>query len=508
MNHVKHAPRRPSVWGRFRISRVGIAIAVVAFLVLGGTGAYAYWNSTTEMKLSHEVSAGSLAVTANWSTSLGKTYTNKSFSPAGPIISVGAVTVTNTTNSTSHAATSMPYTLNFALPGVTNPNPLRDVPEVTVWLVPSGGSGNCGIVSNQKFTGTWSTLVASNALTSSLRPNQSDVWCIKVDVKDLPASDERSKFGATSGTVSLTPSVRATLSLTGTSWLQQSAVKIDTAQKTEAIFPQKSFGTGTTRIEAANGMCVDVSQGGAGAGTANVTVIQYTCGSQDNQKWRLNNVGSAEPDSKYVKIVPVLPTGKQMSGTTTGVTVQNPGTGLEQQWQLQERRSGVYQLVIRSTGECLTTPNNTLAAQLTRTTCATSNAAQEFKISLPAPALPNPPFTTFTCTNQNQGASSGFTLAWQPALTGDVRIEVLRDGNSTANSWAEVGVKSAPALNHVAQYSDTYSGWSTATSNPHEYRIVNSAGTVLKSGTFGVRHYPGIIFGWGAYDYLVCGAIL
>ncbi len=453
-------PSRLSVWRRLRLSRAGLTIALIVSLVLGGTSAYAYWAVTASLTTSP--SAGSLEVSTVWSTPVGKTFTNESYTVTG------AITVKNNTITSTQSATLMPYTLNFTLPSASaDPNPLKSALVLKAWkILPTA---TCGAApASPTYTGTWGGLLAQ-PLSSSLRPSASDIWCVETSV------DERSKLGAPGGTASLTPSVSARLSLTGTNWTANSSSQGAT-QQTQAIFPQQNAPSGTKQIVAANGFCLDVTRSG-GNGIKDVEVVQYLCGWSTNQQWNVTGVTGTANDSAYVRIKPVAPANRNLSSANAGLTVrQSSVPALAQQWQLQERTPGVFQIVNRNTGKCISTPNNTSGEQLTFASCDAASAAQQFRL------LPGP--TTLSCKDTNPNTYNEYS--WSPAstepLTFSIDYSTFREPIPVGTSTFRVYEKNESSTPKFTASTGRYPALITETSTQQLLYV----GEVVVSGAAGI----------------------
>lgn len=370
MTSAQCPSRRPTLWRRIRLSRVGITVALISFLVLSGTGAYAYWSVSTSLKMSDAVTAGTLAISTSWSSTADVEFTNESTYPK-----VMSFTVKNTTlNSTVSRAYDAVLSFSGATSGI---NPVKSNLPLTVWKT-LNATDVCPTTTptTNIVVGTWDSSPAIKVSGTLASPGAGDSqkWCVYSEVTD------RSSLGASVGSVQLTPVVTATLKAGNWQGISTLGGPI---QKTTGIFDSKSPAVVDMHMVASNGFCVDVSQ--AAAPALNVYVIQWTCGTQANQKWSSTTVAASGVDSQYLRFSPRLPTGKRLSGAGTAATVQASTTATSQQWQLQERSNGAFQLVNRVTGTCLTTPNNTIEARLILSSCNGSLSSQEFRF-MPAPS--------------------------------------------------------------------------------------------------------------------------
>ncbi|MCC6270565.1 MAG: RICIN domain-containing protein [Microbacteriaceae bacterium] len=463
---------RASIWKRLRLSRVGVTIALVAFLVLGGTGAFAYWGVTASLGTS--ASTGTLAVTTSWSSSLGATLTNSSYTKTGEF------TVTNTTSTTSMA--TMPYTAMLSYSGGT-PGPLASNLILTVWKK----SGNCTAVGFPSYTGTWGT---PPALGGSLVKGTSDIWCIRTAV------DERSSLASPTGTVTITPRVSATLTM-GTYWTRTSTTVNDAVQKTSYIYPAPVPLPSSTlwyrlKTSVAGSDCADVrGSGRAGQSPAqNTDVLAYACrGTQSaNQQ-----VKFTPTDTGYVTISyrhdPTAKIGVAGNSTAVGAKLQTQVavTGeYSQQWQFQQKSPGIYQIVNRRSGLCIA-PDTAMATPYEIKQVACSGATlQEFTLT----AWENAPLSGDICENTGEDSERTIYLEFDPTLQDDVTIQVAENATGP---WYTVGTAGYDATSFVVSRSyvvDTL-GWDKDT---YYYQVVGSLGTQLNTDTFKVKKKSGYLY--------------
>lgn len=469
---------RASVWSRLRLSRVGVAIALVVFLVLGGTGAYAYWGVTASLGTS--ASTGTLAVTASWNSSLGATFTNSSY------MKTGEFTVTNTTSTTS--AATMPYTVALSFAGAA-PGPLASNLTLTVWKK----SVNCSAVGSPSFTGTWG---APPALGGDLAKGASDVWCIRTAV------DERSKLASPTGTVTLTPRVGATLTK-GTYWTTSSTPVSDAVQKTSYIYPApvplpSSDIWYRLKTSVTGSDCADVrASGRIGQSPAhNTDVIAYGC--RDTQPE--NQLVQFTPtDTGYVTISyrhdPTAKVGVTGNSTAVGAKLQTQVASsgeYSQQWQLQEKSPGLYQIVNRRSGLCIA-PDTAMTAPFEIKQVACSGAAlQEFTLAVYVEE--NPPLPGDICSDIGANENRTISLAFNPKLQADVTIYIAPKGSS---QWTHIGAAGNGDSSFVFNRSYIVDTLGFGKDN-YEYRIVGSAGSELNSGAFKVKNAG------NSYLYIEC----
>ncbi len=488
MRRARASAPSHSVWRRFRISRVGVAVAVIAFLVLGGTGAFAYWATST-VPVTTTASSGTLKIAAQWSASpsLGATFTN-----VNPQKATGQFTVTNSTATSASLpsnTTPMSYTVtlgyDLSSPAGDGAGPLATDLSVYAWKKTT----NCSTLPNPLPTpGTWT---APPTVTGSLVPGATDTWCVYTTVA------ERSKLASTNGKVSLVPKLTATLS-TG-NWTSAAAVSKAPDQKTQFIYPAFAPSSGWFRIfsSVSGHECMDVRS--AGGNGANIIAWQCKPSGNSNQQWKFTVT-----DTGYLKITPRHDTslfvGVAGASTTAGSLVQaqtSTVTDGSQEWQLQKKRAGVYQLVNRKSGLCMEPdiPDAANDYPMRQQVCS-DLALQEFTLN----PWENPAFETFTCTNNGSGNPRGFTLNWTKALADDVTIQVRPDAGSP---WMTNGTATLGATGYAIGDLNTLKNWDYGV--VHQYQVVGAQGTQLATGNFRTGHDNGF-FGWGAYDYLRCGS--
>jgi Subtilase family/Ricin-type beta-trefoil lectin domain-like len=126
-----------------------------------------------------------------------------------------------------------------------------------------------------------------------------------------------------------------------------------------------------------SGKCLDV----ANVSTANnATIQQWTCGTGDNQKWRIEPVGAGLYKLTALHSGRIM--GVAASGTADGTkVVQWDYVGVaDQKWYIQASGSG-YRIVASHSNKCLDIWNFSTAdgIQLQQWTCA-GNTAQQFKL--------------------------------------------------------------------------------------------------------------------------------
>lgn len=479
--------RRSSVWRRFRVSRIGVAIGIVVFLVLSGTGAYAYWATTTSM--TNTATSGALGITGTWTVPITATFTNVTY--AVPAASTAQYTVTNNTNAagSKYSATSMPYAVAFSASGA-NPGPLSNVLDVWVWK--RSTASPCSVATPPTTAAHWGGSPLPTA-SGALKPGESEVWCVRTGV------DERSKLASGIGSVSISPSLIATLSLSTTSWTKASVSATGT-QQTQRIYPAYVPTVAWYRLKTgiAGKACGDVR----GNGGNNTDVIAYQCNDpvSTNQMVRFS-----ASDTGYVKMVfrynTALTVGVAGAVTTTGAAIQvqsSTATDGSQEWQLQNKGAGKYQIVNRKSGLCIEPDvNDTADTPIFKQRVCSDLPNQAFELEL-YEAIPE--FASVKCTNILSGSNRSFKVEWTGALQEALTVQVRQYSTTT---WESNGTAAIGSVEYIIQDRNRLLGWSKDVA--HEYRFVNSASTVRASGTFKTLHKAWELFDWSVYDYLRCG---
>ena len=469
--------RRSSVWRRLRLSPVGLTIALIALLVCSGTGAYAYWAVTTSMKMSNAVTAGTLDVDIVWTTSVGGTFDNRGVvnGNVNEWTKTGWFTVTNKTLNTTR---SMPYTVKLSATGIVpNPNPLATNLNVAVWL----RGANCD--SGAPSPTTWN---ANFTVSGNLTSGASAVWCVKTWVTD------RSSLADTSGSVQITPTLTAELKTgtTGSVWAAQKVVS-DAPQMTQRIFPAlvptSPWYFLKTSISDKN--CTDVeSNGGDGS-----NIIAYPCKSPTagNQTVRFlpTNTG-------FMRIMfghlPSLSLGVSAGSTAAGALVKAQtatATDGSQEWQLQQKRAGVYQVVNRKSGLCLQpdTADTSALPKFKQQPCS-ALAIQEFTLE----ARPDfPVLAEFKCTDIGTNAATySIMFEWIGPLQNPATIEFRqKTGTNAFGAWGNSAAVPVNAVNYPVPTGSNFTGWSRTLT--HEIRVLDGAGVTIANGSFNVGRSNG-----------------
>ena len=370
--------RRPVA--RNLVHSVGIA-ALIALLVASGAGAtYAFWtaNATAEST----ATGAALSVSTDFPAAL-------------PSIQNHALTINGTFTVTNGTATAraIPMTVSSQL-SASMPAGYDAALQVSVWRESAASCTSAQVPTSSAsgvVSGRFSTIPAA---VSTVAAQQSVVHCVRVTASD------RTLLGAAGGAFTLTPKVVSKLTIDGASaWVATD--ESTTTQSTQAIYPAKTDFNAAPWYkitDAAGANCVDVK---TEANTEGQDVIGYECkpdsGSVDNQRWKL------QPSGSYYRIVSKkLHNGDSRAIGLTGVgtaVVMTSATTDATLWQAQQVAAGLYQLVNKASGLCITRgvvtldgDNKPMTAH-TQQICAGSSA-QTFAFTPDSPTVvPGPPQT-------------------------------------------------------------------------------------------------------------------
>jgi hypothetical protein len=307
---------------------------------------------------------------------------------------------------------------------------------VAVWSTAS--TSNCTASATPPsgtITGTWSTVApAATPLTGTLAKGASKSYCIRV------SSAERGLLAATSGSLTIQPSVSA--SLTVGNWSQSASSNV--TQKTAWIFP--AYGpTPKTWYQVKNqgtGNCLDVYSASATSGTG---AIDYECKTATdsgawNQWW-----GFTRSTGDYFDVTPRHAQALRLDVTGGSVAdlapvdLQTDAERASQEWQVQKRNTGaVYQLVNRKSGLCLQAYNTsfyTPEVEYAQLPCDGS-AGQSYQLIEKAVDVPS---MALSCAAASGG---GVTYSWSGAAIDAYSFQAKTTSGST---WSGIGSVTAGA---------------------------------------------------------------
>lgn len=369
----------------------------------------AYWSA--QATLTSTASAGSIDVTLENVSSLQKSFFNHT------LTTTGSVTVTNTSATTS--TTAMPVSIDFSATGSSE---LANDLNVTVWGPTDAADCTAGAAPvGTTHSGSWSDgLVVHNELVAG----QSKTWCVRT------MSNERSELASAAGTQSISPTVNATLS--AGDWTA-SATESAT-QETQFIYPAGFPDPGTSWVTihpAANtDRCITVN--GAGAGSA---LVDAACGTGSSQQFQFG----AGDSYGYLSVIPrhAQTLRWDNGGSTTpgsAITVLPMSSSGNQTWQFQRVSAGVYQIVNKNSGLCLSAQSPTTNTQ----NHCDGTLAQQFTVDR-APAIP---LNGFTC--RKVGGNEKVEYSWSTAGAGSYTFQA-----SDGSTWHTIGTTVAGSTSIV-----------------------------------------------------------
>lgn len=404
---------------RRRLTRRGIIAGLTVFLMLAGAGvSYAAWTSSANTTSS--ASAANLAISTGGFSSNAFTFQNHR------LTTTGYVTATNSTDTPS----STPGTLELSF-GYTGSSVLAGGLTVAVWPIASTASCTAAAtVPSGAVTGRWDTVATTaSPITASLAKNATLNYCVRV------TAAERGDLASTAGALTIQPSVSATLKVGN--WKKTSTAST-TTQQTAWIFPAFSP-TPNTWYQVRNqntSRCLDVFGANDPDGTG---VIDYPCktdtGSASyNQHWKFTRT-----TGNYFTMTPRHSTGTrldvvgQSTAASAAIDIQNASsTHVSQEWQVQTRSAGVYQIVNRRSGMCLQPLDTTRYSpeiEFAQVACDGS-ALQSYSFIQIAVDVPS---ITLTCGSPSGG---GVTLSWTGAAIDTYQFQSAPTSSST---WSNVG---------------------------------------------------------------------
>jgi hypothetical protein len=425
--------------------KLGIATALTGFLVLAGTTAgFAFWNASNTVNST--VGAATLTMSTTNFTSVGYTFGNET------LVTTGSVTVTNTTTTTSTQNGAVSVTFGPAASAT-----LAGKVTATIWTTASAANCTAGAtVPSGATSALWST---SPVLTASLAKNASVIYCVRSSIAS------RETVATSGGSLTFQPQISATITVgnfTG-------STTATTTQSTQFIYTPATADVthwNWIRPNFSTNYCLDVSGAGTTSGTI---VISYGCknAGASNQNWKMTASGA----TGYYTIQPRNATGLRVdngSTTASGSSIAvntasgSPATATNQQWQLQQVSTNVYEFVNPYSGMCLTSPTGTdqNLGNLTQTACS-GDVYQQFKVSQA--------FENFTCAI----SGNNWKWSWNSVTTGPYHVLVTHGTTTT-----ELVTTPATATGATLAFSAANYGNGT-----YNVSFVDSLGTVVGSGT-------------------------
>lgn len=402
--------------------------ALITLLMASGTGStFAVW--TSQATATTTASGAQLDVTTSFANA------NAVFADH-VLSSTGSFTIGNATDTTSTTPGSYTATL-----GYTGDSALASALALTVW--PYSVAAPCtaaatpaGVVA----TGTWAAV--TGVISGTLAAPGSITYCLRM------TASERSDLATADGELLINPSVTATLSVGN--WTDTASAT--TVQKTAYVFPVFTP-TASTWYQVKNvgtGLCVDVHGAETAVGTG---VIDYACKTGNaagdyNQHWKFSPT-----DTGYYTLTPrnvptlLMDVVGQSAGTLAPIDVQTATSNPirdSQEWQLQVKPNGNYQLVNRLSGLCLEPHNTAVYAGDTEYAQAVCDGTADQSFSLTLKTTVTPTMTQVACAP----SGSGVTYSWTGAAVDayDFQVGSTPSGAFTTVTTAPVGSTSVTIL--------------------------------------------------------------
>ncbi len=427
-----------------RPARHGVIAALVVALIAAGTGTgWAYF--TAAATATSTPAAATLAITTANFGSVSYTYGNET------LTTTGSVTLTNTTSTTSTAVPSLSVVFNRASGSAT----LAGKVGLQVWA--TAAAGNCtpaAAVGSGVVSGTWASIPAING---TLAKGASVVYCLRSTIAD------RADIATTGGTLSFVPRVTGTLRVGNFA----GSASATATQSTRYVYPAASVSrytwwffkpTGTTQ-------CMDVE--GGGASPSGTDVISWPCKSTDteNQVWQFIPAAGGYVEIKP-RSAPGLREDTSMSATSGAIVeVITDNNTTSQQWQLQQSSTGVYQLVNRFSGMCLTSPS--ASGDMTQAPCD-GRALQNFTFTAGDPVA----LDALACTITGNGNNRTLSYSWSVADNGAYVAQASYGGTwytlATGTTTSSTGMVVATGQQQNGSF---------------PIRFLDAAGTVVGTGS-------------------------
>jgi hypothetical protein len=435
-----------------------IAVLVTALAVTGAGITFALWTSSAEAT-STASTADLELTTSGFDTSLAKTFGNHD------LATTGSVTVKNTTVTQSTQPGN--YSVSLSSTGSAT---LAAKLAVAVWPVADpitcAGTSTPGTA----LTGTWASFTAP--ISGSLTAGEQQSYCVRVEAA------ERGELASTSGSLELEPTIAATLVVGGWS----DSVTSSTSQKTAWIYPSHGPQSITwyQLRNASTNQCVDVN---SGVVDTSEWLIDYACKTETdsyayNQHWRFSAMGD-----DYYEVIPRHAQALRLdvpgdpaptsAGVSTRILDRDP-TRQIQQWQLQNRGGGAYQLVNRLTGLCLQPLETGMVAGQTEYAPMVCNGSAAQSFSLTSRGTETPVISALDCTNTPGSTGQSVVLSWQEPA---VDTYVVQARKTTGTTWTTLGTVEPGDTTYQVPAAD-----STWTNGTRTVRITHD-GTQLDSRT-------------------------
>lgn len=131
-----------------------------------------------------------------------------------------------------------------------------------------------------------------------------------------------------------------------------------------------------TRLQARHSSkCIDVP---ASSGTTGITLLQYTCGSGNNQKWSVEDMEGDYIRLRVAHSGQCMALASQSSSNSVKIVQATCGAGNSQQWLKETVSGSYYRLKNRYSGKCVDVSSKSTAnnAELIQYTCGTGTNQQ------------------------------------------------------------------------------------------------------------------------------------
>lgn len=333
------------------LSRGAIATALAIAGVLGGSAAYA--AMVPEVTAEGSVKAGQLSVAVtNFSNQLMRMSDDSIAMPF-------TITNTTTTASTQKAKTSIRLSSTGQIYSMS-------------WVWPVANASACPVnapIANDAIFVGWPL---NATVTTDLARGESQTYCFR--------TMRSANLGVSSGSVSSTITVAATLSLGNFQVTNQSSATLSTRSIYPTVSPVDNWYTLQPQNQS---WCLDVT-GGVNA-VAGAIVGTYTCHNSTDVAYG-NQWFSFKPVTNGHAIRPKGPAGTSLQPSGSSVVVRATNATLKDQtWIIQQSSPTSYQIVNLASGLCVTAPAS--YGQLTLALC-NDLATQKFVYARVNVAIP------------------------------------------------------------------------------------------------------------------------
>lgn len=437
--------------------KLALVAGLSAFLVLvGSTAGFAFWTAGTTVT----TTVGAAVLNLTETNLTGASWGNDSIASAAgtSMVSTGSFTATNSTVTTSAQSGSVTLTLSAG----STPGALAAKVTRVYWTTTDPASCTASVVAPPAAAATSAAWTTSASFTFSLAKNASQSYCVRSTIA------KREDVAVSGGTMSFQPQVAGTMTVgnfidteiaTATQSTQYIYPTPTTVDTTHFTWIRPNFGNASWNY------CLDVSYAATTSGTI---VISYGCKTQgaSNQQWKLTDSGAT---GGYFTIQPRSTSALRVDDNSTtasggSISVNTAGsaaTAKNQQWQLQQVTTGVYEFVSAYSGMCMTSPSGTdrNLGNLTQMPC-NGSVYQQFKLSQA--------FENFTCST----TTSNYSFSWTSASTGPYHVRIQGQSTDLATTAATAAVVTIPT-SAVAKNVD------------YDLYFIDDNGTIVGTGNIG-----------------------